>query len=28
VALANGKPVDGDPNVNGELAIYRVRSGL
>jgi methionine biosynthesis protein MetW len=28
VALANGKPVDGDPNVNGELAIYRVRLGL
>ena len=27
VALADGKPVTGDPNVNGELAIYRIRSG-
>ncbi|MEI7466265.1 MAG: methionine biosynthesis protein MetW, partial [Burkholderiales bacterium] len=24
VALADGKPVTGDPNVNGELAIYRI----
>jgi methionine biosynthesis protein MetW len=27
VALADGKPVAADPNVNGELAIYRIRSG-
>ena len=27
VALANGKPVAKDPNVNSELAIYRVKSG-
>ena len=27
VALARGKPVAKDPNVNSELAIYRVRSG-
>ena len=27
VALARGKPVAMDPNVNGELAIYRVKSG-
>ena len=27
VALADGKPVSSDPNVNGELAIYRIRSG-
>ena len=26
VALAHGRPVAGDPNVAGELAIYRVRS--
>ena len=27
VALADGKAVAADPNVNGELAIYRIRSG-
>lgn len=27
VALADGKPVTADPNINGEMAIYRVRSG-
>lgn len=27
VALAEGKPVHAEPNVNGELAIYRIRSG-
>lgn len=27
VALADGRPVTTDPNVNGELAIYRIRSG-
>lgn len=26
VALANGKPVADDPNINSELAIYRVRA--
>jgi hypothetical protein len=26
VALADGRPVAGDPNVTSELAIYRVRS--
>ena len=26
VALAEGKPVSVDPNVNSELAIYRVKS--
>ena len=27
VALTEGKPVTGDPNLNGELAIYRVKRG-
>jgi len=27
VALAEGRPVQDEPNVNGELAIYRIRSG-
>ncbi len=27
VALAEGRPVHAEPNVNGELAIYRIRSG-